>query len=124
AATRTTASTPSPCCRRVDREDAVRTPTGRGNQFALYGTGELPVDLLFSFCSHAMEAQRFTPKEESTEAEARRRIWRRRWTKAIRICGGDVRAALRATLVANSFLEGELERLTRAISRGFARGLI
>src|SRR5262249_40577640 len=67
---------------------------------------------------------RFTPKEESTEAEARRRIWRRRWTKAIRICGGDVRAALRATLVANSFLEGEVERLTRAISRGFARGLI
>src|SRR5262245_56420475 len=71
-----------------------------------------------------MEAQRFAPRRNRLKPKARRRIWRRRWTKAIRICGGDVRAALRATLVANSFLEGEVERLTRAISRGFARGLI
>ena len=41
---------------------------------------------------------------------------------AIAICGGDVRAALRATLVANAYLEAELERLTEAISTGFARG--
>jgi hypothetical protein len=44
--------------------------------------------------------------------------------EAIRICGGDVRAALRATLVANSFLEGEVERLTKAMSTGFVRGRI
>jgi hypothetical protein len=44
--------------------------------------------------------------------------------EGIRICGGDVRAALRATLVANSYLEVELERLTKAISTGFARGRI
>jgi len=37
-------------------------------------------------------------------------------------CGGDVRAALRATLIANAYLEAEIERLTEAISTGFARG--
>ena len=42
--------------------------------------------------------------------------------EAIATCGGDVRAALRATLVANAYLETELERLTEAISSGFARG--
>ena len=42
--------------------------------------------------------------------------------EAIATCGGDVRAALRATLIANAYLEAELERLTEAISTGFARG--
>ena len=41
--------------------------------------------------------------------------------EAIALCGGDVRAALRATLVANAFLDAEVERLTRAVSRGFTR---
>jgi hypothetical protein len=43
---------------------------------------------------------------------------------AIATCGGDSRAALRATLVANAYLEAEVERLTEAISTGFARGRI
>jgi hypothetical protein len=42
--------------------------------------------------------------------------------QAIAICDGDVRAALRAALVANSFLMDEVEQLTRAVSVGFARG--
>ena len=42
--------------------------------------------------------------------------------EAIATCGGDVRAALRATLIANAYLEAELERLTEAISTSFARG--
>jgi hypothetical protein len=42
--------------------------------------------------------------------------------EAIRMCGGDVRAALRATLVANAYLDAEVERLTEAVSTGFARG--
>ena len=42
--------------------------------------------------------------------------------EAIATCGGDVRAALRATLIANAYLEAELERLAEAISTGFARG--
>jgi hypothetical protein len=44
--------------------------------------------------------------------------------QAIAICDGDVRAALRAVRVANSFLMDEVERLTRAASFGFARGRI
>ena len=42
--------------------------------------------------------------------------------EAIAGCGGDVREALRATLIANAYLEAEIERLTEAISTGFARG--
>src|SRR3954453_17399190 len=42
--------------------------------------------------------------------------------QAIAICDGDVRAALRAALVANSFLADEVERLTKEVSVGFARG--
>jgi len=44
--------------------------------------------------------------------------------EAIATCGGDMRAALRATLVANAYLEAELERLIEAISTGFARGQV
>ena len=43
---------------------------------------------------------------------------------AIATCGGDARAALRATLVANAYLDAEVVRLTEAISTGFARGRI
>ena len=42
--------------------------------------------------------------------------------EAIASCGGDVRTALRATLIANAYLEAEIERLTKAISMGFTRG--
>ena len=42
--------------------------------------------------------------------------------EAIAACGGDVRAALRATLIANAYLEAEIEGLTGAVSSGFARG--
>ena len=42
--------------------------------------------------------------------------------EAIATCGGDVRTALRATLIANAYLEAEIERLTQAISTGFVRG--
>ena len=42
--------------------------------------------------------------------------------EAIALCGGDVRAALRATLVANEYREAEIDRLTEAISSGFSRG--
>jgi hypothetical protein len=42
--------------------------------------------------------------------------------EAIATCGGDARAALHATLIANTYLEPEIERLTEAVSTGFARG--
>ncbi len=44
--------------------------------------------------------------------------------QAIDLCGGDIRAALRVTLIANSFLETEVERLSAAVSTGFSRGRI
>ncbi len=44
--------------------------------------------------------------------------------EAIDLCGGDARAALRATLIANMFLQSEVDRLTAAVSTGFARGRV
>lgn len=41
---------------------------------------------------------------------------------AIVACGGDVRAALRATLVANAYLDAEVDRLTALVSAGLVRG--
>jgi len=41
--------------------------------------------------------------------------------EAIALCHGDARAALRATLIANAYLEAEVARLTDAIVTGFAR---
>jgi hypothetical protein len=41
--------------------------------------------------------------------------------KPSRLAEGDVRAALRATLIANAYLEAEIERLSEAVSTGFAR---
>jgi len=42
--------------------------------------------------------------------------------EAIALCDGDVHAALRAALIANSFLVAEVEQLTQAVSYGFVRG--
>ena len=44
--------------------------------------------------------------------------------EAIALCGGDARAALRATMIANAYLQGEVDRLTAAVSAGFARGRV
>jgi hypothetical protein len=81
---------------------------------------------MFSFCSHIanVESSGECAEVESTKAESSASHLETAVDKAIRICGGDVRAALRATLVAISFLEDEVERLTEAISTGFARGCI
>jgi hypothetical protein len=42
--------------------------------------------------------------------------------EAIAVCGGDVRAALKALIVANEFLESEVSELMKAVSRAYARG--
>ena len=44
--------------------------------------------------------------------------------EAIRVCDGDVRAALRATLVANAFLERRLEEALEMISARYGRGKV
>jgi hypothetical protein len=42
--------------------------------------------------------------------------------QAIAACGGDVRAALKALIVANEFLELEVCELMDAVSHAYARG--
>lgn len=42
--------------------------------------------------------------------------------EAIEFCDGDMRAALKATLIANAFLQSKLERITAMLSAGYGRG--
>jgi hypothetical protein len=42
--------------------------------------------------------------------------------QAIAFCGGDMRAAVRALIVANDYLESELSELKKAVSHAYARG--
>jgi hypothetical protein len=41
--------------------------------------------------------------------------------QAISACGGDVRETIKALIVANHFLETELEKLQAAVSPGYVR---
>jgi hypothetical protein len=42
--------------------------------------------------------------------------------QAIAACHGDLRAAIGALIVANSFLETEVEELMKAVSHAYVRG--
>jgi hypothetical protein len=42
--------------------------------------------------------------------------------QAIATCNGDAREAVKALIVANAFLETELEKLRAKVSTGYARG--
>lgn len=42
--------------------------------------------------------------------------------QAIAACGGDTRAAVRALIVANDFLESEIAALEKAVSHAYTRG--
>jgi hypothetical protein len=42
--------------------------------------------------------------------------------EAIALCGGDARAAVKALLIANAYLEDELAMAVPAVSYGFSRG--
>jgi hypothetical protein len=44
--------------------------------------------------------------------------------QAIAACGGDAREAVKALLVANDFLEQQLDELRAKVSAGYARGRI
>jgi hypothetical protein len=41
--------------------------------------------------------------------------------EALDICGGDPMKALRITLIANAFLEAQIDHLSAAVSAGYAR---
>jgi hypothetical protein len=42
--------------------------------------------------------------------------------QAISACGGDMRSAIRALIVANDYLETEVGELMKAVSHAYARG--
>ncbi len=42
--------------------------------------------------------------------------------QAISACGGDLRATIRALIVANDYLESEVSELMKAVSHAYARG--
>ena len=42
--------------------------------------------------------------------------------QAIIACGGDLRATVRALIVANNYLEKEVTELMKAVSRAYVRG--
>jgi hypothetical protein len=42
--------------------------------------------------------------------------------QAISACGGDAREAVKALIVANDFLEAQLDELRTKVSTGYARG--
>jgi hypothetical protein len=42
--------------------------------------------------------------------------------QAIAACGGDMRSAIRALILANEFLEHEVKELMVAVSKGYAHG--
>jgi hypothetical protein len=42
--------------------------------------------------------------------------------QAIATCGGDLRATIRALIVAKDYLESEVEELKKAVSHAFVRG--
>lgn len=42
--------------------------------------------------------------------------------QAISACGGDVRATIRALIVANDYLETEVAELMKAVSHAYTRG--
>jgi hypothetical protein len=44
--------------------------------------------------------------------------------QAIEACGGNAREAVKALIVANQFLETDLEKLKAAVSTGYARGML
>ena len=42
--------------------------------------------------------------------------------QAIAVCDGDQRAAIRALIVANNFLESEISELKKSVSHAYTRG--
>ena len=59
------------------------------------------------------DPRRDTPEDDQLEAAVE---------QAIAACGGDLRATIRALIVANDYLETEVTELMKAVSHAYARG--
>jgi hypothetical protein len=64
---------------------------------------------------HSPRASAPNPQSDADQLEAAA-------DQAIAACGGDAREAVKALIVANQFLETDLEKLKAAVSMGYARG--
>jgi regulator of replication initiation timing len=62
-----------------------------------------------------MSSQTLPSEQDASELEAA-------IDHAIAACGGDLRAAISALIVANHFLETEVEELKKAVSHALVRG--
>jgi hypothetical protein len=62
-----------------------------------------------------MPSESLPNEEDASELEAA-------IDQAIAACDGDTRATIGALIVANSFLETEVEELKKAVSHAFVRG--
>ena len=60
------------------------------------------------------------PSEASSRCPAP--SWEASVDAVVALCDGDQRAALRALVAANDYLNAEVERLQAMISNGYARG--
>lgn len=54
--------------------------------------------------------------------DGKRDEWDDATDQAIEVCGGDARAAVKALLIANGFLEDELAMIMPAVSYGYSKG--
>jgi hypothetical protein len=79
--------------------------------------GAPSVPQLASLDAAAMNPQRMTAANLPTSATLEASV-----AEALEACDGDLRATVRALIVANAFLEQELERAHALISRGYVRG--
>ena len=67
-------------------------------------------------------AERKSPRtNKSAEPQSPQNIVDEEVRQALAICHGDAIAALRTTLIANAFLEAQIDELTSQISTGYGR---
>jgi hypothetical protein len=85
---------------------------------------DLPRNVLDLFSVGGRDAKGHDPHmpEPASRQIESAEVLEREVAQAIAACDNDIRGALRAALVANSFLLGEIEQLMLAVSRGFTRG--
>jgi hypothetical protein len=73
------------------------------------------IDRVASHGIFAMSSSSQPKSEETDELESA-------VDQAISACGGDMRATIRALIVANEYLETEVGELMKAVSHAYARG--
>jgi hypothetical protein len=71
--------------------------------------------LPFVFCSYAQKMPSAPPNSEQSDTD----LLEAAADEAIAACGGDAREAVKALIVANHFLETELEKLRAEVSAGY-----